>query len=231
MDGTNSKPAGQSNPGKRCPWCSMLLSDPSAAVCPGCGATLVENPSVEEMSIPGVTVVDPEVKLAEQRAGRELARAKASAVAGSAAGFGLTGLLIRKAMQAGLSAHEDDIDGSHDIGLRQVELPGNRPAPQAAGILPATYEPVPTPEVAPAEVGGPAQTNEEPWRDLPPPSIQEQVAGSEWDPWAGSEAGPAPKPNELSTLGGPPTKPNELSTLAGPAPADPWATEGEERSK
>jgi hypothetical protein len=219
MDATNTQPAGQSNPSKRCPWCSVLLSDPSAAVCPGCGAALVENPSVEEMSIPGVTVVDPEVKLAEQRAGRELARAKASAVAGSAAGFGLTGLLIHKAVQAGLSAHEDEIDGGQNVGLPpRVELAGGRPAPQPAGILPATYEPVQTPETASGEQGGPAQTNEEPWRDLPPASIQEQVAGSEWDPWAGSLAGPAPKPNELSTL-------------PGPEPGDSWAAEGEERSK
>lgn len=231
MDATNTQPAGQSNPGKRCPWCSMLLSDPSAAVCPGCGAALVENPSVEEMGIPGVTVVDPEVKLAEQRAGRGLARAKASAVAGNAAGFGLTGLLIHKAMQAGLSGHEDGIDAGGNIGLQpRVELPGHRPAPQP-GILPATYEPVPTPEAAPAEEGGPAQTNEEPWRDLPPTSIQEQVAGPEWDPWTGSMADPAPKPNELSTLGGPAPNPNELSTLAGPEPGDPWVTGGEEPSK
>jgi hypothetical protein len=225
MGTTNTEPAGQSKPGKRCPWCSMLLSDPSVAVCPGCGAALEENPSVEGMSIPGVTVVDPEVKLAEQRAGRELARAKASSVAGGIAGFGLTGLLIRKAMEAGSNAHEDEIDVGHNI-----ELPDRRPAPRPTGMLPATYEPVPPSEADSAKEAGPPPTDQEPWRDLPPPSIQEQIAGSEWDPWAGSTAGPAPKPNELSTAG-PAPKPNELSTFGGPEPGDPWAIAGEEQPK
>lgn len=208
MDAPNTEPAGQSNPGRRCPWCSVLLSDPASATCPGCGAALVENPRVEEMSIPGVTVVDPEVKLAEQRAARELARAKAGAVAGNMARYGGAGPLLRIAMR-----------------------PDQRPASQPAGILPAAYEPVPTPEAAPAEEGGRARKNDEPWRDLPPPFIQDQIAGSEWDPWAGSPAGPAPKPNELSTPTGQAPKPNELAMPTRSAPGDPWGTDGGERSK
>jgi hypothetical protein len=186
----------------------VVLLDPASATCPGCGAALVENPRVEEMSIPGVTVVDPEVKLAEQRAARELARAKAGAVAGTMARYGRSGPLLRIAT------------GS-----------GRRPASQPTGLLPATYEPVPTPDAAPAAEDGAARTDDGPWRDLPPPFIEDQVAGSEWDPWAGVPAGPAPKPNELSTPAGQAPKPNELAMPTGPAPGDPWAAESEERSK
>lgn len=44
--------------GPSCPWCSAALPSPDTAICPGCGATLIE-PELDE-DVPGLTTLDPE---------------------------------------------------------------------------------------------------------------------------------------------------------------------------
>ena len=61
-----------------CPWCSASLPAADAAVCPSCGARLVEASDVE---IPGVTAVDPAV-LAAAAAPRKIKRTFGSLLVG-----------------------------------------------------------------------------------------------------------------------------------------------------
>ncbi len=63
----------------RCPWCSAALPAPDAAVCPVCGARLVEAPGVE---VPGVTAVDPAL-LAAAAAPRKIRRSLGSLLVGN----------------------------------------------------------------------------------------------------------------------------------------------------
>jgi hypothetical protein len=224
MDATNIESAGQPNvEDKRCPWCSMVLADPSAAVCPECGAALIENPAVDATGIPGVTVIDPEVKLAERRAARQMQRAKTT---GNATMFGITGVLLSKAFSSVQGPREDEesdlLDGEGTTGLTPTGLapggvlmaPGITPAPSVVapaaapvppateampasagppaavpfdlppGAMPATYVPVAMPTAPSQPEGGEAESSVDPWRDLPAASIEDQIAGTDMDPWA-----------------------------------------------
>ncbi|HEY7524401.1 MAG TPA: hypothetical protein VH720_12190 [Candidatus Limnocylindrales bacterium] len=56
----------------RCTWCSAELTDPAAATCPSCGATLVGE---GEPQLPGVTSLDPEaIRAARLPAPRQRSR-------------------------------------------------------------------------------------------------------------------------------------------------------------
>jgi hypothetical protein len=224
MDTINTESDGRPNvEGKRCPWCSMVLEDPSAAVCQECGAALVENPAIDTTDIPGVTVIDPEVKLAERRAARQMQRAKTT---GNATMFGISGVLLSKAFASVQGPREDEesdlLDGEGATGLTPTGLapggvvmaqgsaplppvvaPTAAPAPQTIdampasatqpaalpfdlppGAMPATYVPVAVPTAPSQPDDGETESSVDPWRDLPAASIEDQIAGTDMDPWS-----------------------------------------------
>jgi hypothetical protein len=206
MDTQDPRPnADPANPTPRCGWCSAPVPS-GAARCPSCGASLEEIDPVAGSAIPGVTVVDPEVARAEQQAASDQARARGdsqidriAAISGPKATFG--GGLIRAAF--GLAKGIPDDDGGRMFGLiGRIELGGSEPPLSPRLDIPVARNPEgapDAPEVTAADTGDGAAND--PWRDLPPASLQEQVTGTEWDPWA----------------------PRTQAEDAAAAPFDPWA--------
>jgi hypothetical protein len=217
---------------RRCPWCSTA-APADATRCASCGASLAERDSLGEMAIPGVTEVDPAVKEAERMARWRAKNANAAkphllGPVGGAAG-GVFGYAIGSAIDSFVLGRVPSyappprpIDPSETSlrvassldGSNATSDPGPEPPPR-----PDTFEDVETMAEAAEKPLAPGQL-EDPWTDLPAPSIADQIAGTEFDPWAPVDQ---PTPPELDPWA---VAPQPDPTANSATTADPWSFEG-----
>jgi hypothetical protein len=87
----------------RCQWCSAVSADPRATNCAACGAALILRESIGKMVIPGVTDLDPDLKVYQKKPLRIPRGSPSHYVAGnamSAAAADPTGMLAFGALAA-----------------------------------------------------------------------------------------------------------------------------------
>lgn len=137
-DGGLATPSDERDPGPTCPWCSAPLPAADAAVCPACGARLVETTDVE---IPGVNAVDPEL-VAMASAPRKLKRTFGALLVGNDDAVPAAGETERKALarpeveMAAFARPDDDVRREIlrlEMEARQAALRGEAAAREAAG--------------------------------------------------------------------------------------------------
>ena len=188
-------------PPERCEWCSAVVPE-GAARCPSCQAT-VESAAAANADIPGLTEVDPSVIAGEASARRQLnyARQQSGHMLGPALGIvggGMIGHVVGNAIEdlwkakAPGPSFEGNAMGPYDL-LALERKPGwwAEESTDQQAAPPSDQQPPPPPgQLA------------DPWVDLPPPSIQDQIAGTEYDPWAQPEP-PAPEFDPWAVDGGP----------------------------
>jgi hypothetical protein len=160
-----------------CPWCSAPLVEAAATRCHSCGASVAQRDSLGGMLIPGVTGVDPMLaKLADSSALETVVQLQvASGVPPESLDTGFLGTTA--------GHHSSPMAG---IVAGIVDLPWEA-TPDAADAA-TIGEPSDTArEVAERLDGGERVTEppaEKAWRDLPPASLEDQLAGTEFDPWS-----------------------------------------------
>jgi hypothetical protein len=293
---TTAEPATEQAPSeRRCPWCSTV-APADATHCRSCGASLAERESLGGMAIPGVTEVDPAVKVAEQMA-RARARNATTAtphvlgplggVAGGTLGFAIGSAidsfvlgkvpdhtppprpldpsqttlrmaerLDRSSADAVWSPYEGELeddttdpsalvpdpwadlpeaaadqDGAAGSSgtLGATDVPDEPAAPVANELTPLpAADPWPAGSTeSPADQAAPTQpTVMDPWADLPPASIEEQIAGTEFDPWATQDDPGDARFDPWAAQNQPGGVNDPWAADGGPWSEDPWATEG-----
>jgi hypothetical protein len=211
-----SEPQPEPSGPDECPWCSATVPE-GATHCPSCQAALVESPAVANLEIPGVTEVDPGVIADEAAARRAFKRAKAQSthVLGPTLGIiggGSIGHIVGNAIEDLLSARasgpSSDVNEMGPFDLMALE---RRPA-FGAGEDEDDAEPAP-----------PSSQLPDPWVDLPPPSLEDQIDGTEFDPWATADHGAHPELDPWATPAIPDATTSPADDPWAPAPNDPWA--------
>jgi hypothetical protein len=233
MDGEPQSQHEAGTPASRsCPWCSAT-APAEATNCPACGAALAERDSVGDLVIPGVTDVDPALAAASgDGALTRLKRVNSRNAllnnvvptllmdgpvlmgAGAAAGLAAIGL---DAVTMGGPADASNLGQASDAALaRAAEMDsgaeakgaGQPAAEPTSGVVAGGPEPAATESPPPAPP--------DPWSDVAPASIAEQVAGTEFDPWAPADGPWASRHDPWASQPDPWADPGR----------DPWATEG-----
>ena len=196
-------------PPERCEWCSAIIPE-GAARCPSCQAA-VESDAVASAEIPGVTAIDPNVIADEASARRQLnhTRQQSGHMLGPALGIvggGLIGHVVGNAIEdlwkakAPGPSYESNAMGPYDLlALERKPCWWAEGATDQQAAPPSDQQAAPPSDQQPAPPPGQLA---DPWVDLPPPSIQDQIAGTEYDPWAQPEP-PAPEFDPWAVDGGP----------------------------
>jgi hypothetical protein len=210
MDG---EPEGQDGAGattsRSCPWCSVAV--PAGATrCPACGASLAERESLGDLVIPGLTDVDPALAAASgdgalQRLKRVNSRNTLLNTVGPA-------LVMHDPMFMGAAAAA----GLAAAGLDAVTMGGPADASNLGQVSDAALAKaaeldsgVEADGVEPAAAESPPAAPPDPWSDVAPAPMAEQVAGTDFDPWAPADGPWASQPNPWAD-----------------PERDPWATDG-----
>jgi hypothetical protein len=225
---TDGKPEGQNGAGttasRSCPWCSAA-APAEATNCPACGAALAERDSVGDLVIPGVTDVDPALAAASgdgalQRLKRVNSRNTLlntvgpallmdnPVLMGAGAAAGLAAIEL-DAVTMGGPADASNLGQASDAALAKaaeldsrVEAEGAEQAAAEGAEPEAAENPLPAPP--------------DPWSDVAPASMAEQVAGTEFDPWAPADGPWASRFDPWASQPDPWADPER----------DPWATDG-----
>jgi hypothetical protein len=233
---TDGKPEGQNGAGtpasRSCPWCSAA-APAEATHCPACGAALAERDSLGDMVIPGVTDVDP--ALAAASGDGALTRLKRvnsrnallnnvvptlliddPVLMGAGAAAGLTAIGL-DAVTMGGPADASNLGQASDAALaKAAEMDSGVAADGAEPAAADGAEPAAADGAEPAAAESPPPEPPDPWSDLAPASMAEQIAGTEFDPWTPADGPWASRSDPWAS---------QPDLWADPK-RDPWATDG-----
>jgi len=241
---TDGKPEGQNGAGtpasRSCPWCSAA-APAEATHCPACGAALAERDSLGDMVIPGVTDVDP--ALAAASGDGALTRLKRvnsrnallnnvvptlliddPVLMGAGAAAGLTAIGL-DAVTMGGPADASNLGQASDAALAkaaemdsgvEAESADQTAAEGADEAAAEGAEEAAAEGADPAAAASPPAALPDPWSDVAPASIAEQIAGTEFDPWAPADGPWASRSDPWAA------QPDPWADTD----RDPWATDG-----